>query len=43
MALRARELGLVPTAGCGVGNAVSRRTLERAGFVADHRLVRFAL
>ena len=41
MAARARALGLVPTAGCGIENAVSRRTLERAGFVADHRLLQF--
>lgn len=43
MASRARALGLVPTAGCAFDNAVSRRTLERAGFVADHRLLHFEL
>lgn len=43
MAERARSQGLVPTAGCAVGNAVSRRTLERAGFVAEHRLLQFEL
>ena len=43
MAARARSQGLVPTAGCAVDNAASRRTLERAGFVADHRLLRFEL
>lgn len=43
MASRARSQGLVPTAGCAIDNAVSRRTLERAGFVADHRLLQFEL
>ncbi len=43
MAARARDQGLVPTAGCDVGNEASRRTLERAGFVADHRLLEFRL
>jgi GNAT superfamily N-acetyltransferase len=43
MAVRARSLGLVPTAGCASDNTVSRRTLERAGFVADHRLLQFDL
>jgi GNAT superfamily N-acetyltransferase len=43
MADRARSRGLVPTAGCAVGNTRSRRTLERAGFVADHRLLQFEL
>jgi len=43
MAARARSRGLVPTAGCAIDNAVSRRTLERAGFVADHRLLQFEL
>jgi GNAT superfamily N-acetyltransferase len=43
MALRAKDQGLVPIAGCASDNAVSRRTLERAGFVADHRLLQFAL
>lgn len=39
MAERARSRGLTPTAGCAVDNAASRATLERAGFVADHRLL----
>lgn len=43
MAARAQGLGLVPTAGCAIENLVSRRTLERAGFVADHRLLQFEL
>ena len=43
MAARAKSQGLVPTAGCAIDNAVSRRTLERAGFVADHRLLQFEL
>ena len=43
MAARAEAEGLVPTAGCAVDNPVSRRTLERAGFVADHRLLQFEL
>ena len=41
MAMRAQAQGLIPTAGCGVGNTASRRTLERAGFAADHGLLRF--
>ncbi len=41
MAALAQSQGLVPTAGCGTNNPSSRRTLERAGFVADHRLVQF--
>jgi len=43
MASLAQSKGLIPTAGCGLENTVSRRTLERAGFVADHRLLRFNL
>ena len=43
MAARAKSQGLVPTAGCAIDNAVSRRTLERTGFVADHRLLQFEL
>ena len=43
MAARAHEQGLVPTGGCAIDNVASRRTLERAGFVADHRLLQFAL
>jgi hypothetical protein len=35
LATHARSLGLVPTAGCGVDKPASRRTLERAGVVAD--------
>jgi hypothetical protein len=43
MTRRAEEQGLIPTAGCSADNQVSRRTLERAGFVADHRLLQFEL
>ncbi len=43
MAARAHDWGLVPTAGCETANEASRRTLERAGFTADHRLVQFDL
>lgn len=43
MAQHAQRQGLVATAGCDADNAVSRRTLERAGFVADHRLLEFEL
>ena len=43
MVARAREQGLVPIGGCAIDNVASRRTLERAGFVADHRLLQFAL
>lgn len=43
MAARARSQGLVPTAGCAIENTISRRTLERAGYVADHHLVSFDL
>ncbi|MGX9357451.1 GNAT family N-acetyltransferase [Roseobacteraceae bacterium S113] len=33
--------GLRPVCGCGAGNVASRATLERAGFVTEHHLVRF--
>ena len=39
----AESRGLAPTAGCAADNVASRKTLERAGFVADHRLLQFAL
>jgi len=34
-----RELGVRPVCGCAVENIASRRTLERAGFLAHHRLL----
>lgn len=43
MAARAHAQGLVPTAGCAADNTASRRTLERAGFLADHELYAFEL
>lgn len=43
LVVRARSLGLEPTAGCASDNTASRRMLERAGFVADHRLLQFEL
>ncbi len=43
MAARCRAQGLIPTGGCAMDNLASRRTLERAGFVADHRLLVFEL
>ena len=43
MVARAENQGLVATAGCAIDNVASRRTLERAGFVADHRLLQFTL
>lgn len=43
MAASVRRKGLLPTAGCGADNPVSKRMLERAGFVADHRLLEFAV
>ncbi|MGE0192584.1 MAG: GNAT family N-acetyltransferase [Planctomycetota bacterium] len=40
---RARAQGLVPTAGCAADNLASKRTLERAGFTADHELREYDL
>jgi len=34
--------GAIPICGCASGNVASRRTLERAGFVAEHELLRDA-
>lgn len=39
---RQLELGRRPIAGCDVANVASRKALERAGFVAEHRLLRVA-
>ncbi len=33
------ELGVWPTCGCAVENIASRRTLERAGFLTQHRVL----
>lgn len=38
---RAIEAGQRPICGCGVANVASQRTLERAGFVSEHRLLEF--
>ena len=35
------ELGVRPVCGCAVENVASRRTLENAGFLTRHRLLRF--
>lgn len=37
-----RELRVRPTCGCAVENVASRRTLENAGFLTSHRLLRFS-
>jgi GNAT superfamily N-acetyltransferase len=34
-----RELGVRPTCGCAVENIASRRTLENAGFLTEHRVL----
>ncbi len=34
--------GWVPSAGCAIENTASRRCLEAAGFIADHRLIEFS-
>ncbi len=34
-----RREGLKPMASCDVGNEASKRMLEKAGFVAEHRIV----
>ena len=33
------QLGLRPICGCGASNHASKKTLEKAGFVSDHRLL----
>jgi RimJ/RimL family protein N-acetyltransferase len=33
------ELGVRPTCGCAVENLASRRTLEKAGFLSQHRIL----
>lgn len=31
----------IPVCGCGYNNAASKRTLEKAGFITKHRIIRF--
>lgn len=42
LANRAEREGFRPICGCGARNAASKATLEKAGFVSDHRLLSFA-
>lgn len=34
-------LGEIPVCGCGINNHASRRSLENAGFITEHRLLEF--
>ncbi|MBL0185399.1 MAG: GNAT family N-acetyltransferase [Candidatus Obscuribacter sp.] len=36
------DLGWYPIAGCSMDNPASKRSLERAGFIAEYQLVRYA-
>ncbi|TDT73973.1 RimJ/RimL family protein N-acetyltransferase [Litoreibacter halocynthiae] len=43
IANRIEKAGLRPICGCGVSNAASKATLEKAGFVSEHQLISFAV